>query len=643
MNSPLDPTAVCCDVVVTCDNVGFSVSTESEIATIALATDIAANQPLAVPKQIRTFGHSVLGRGPGLYENVASPNLAMPAIFRKTDFNGNLFEAVIRNTLDAELAGIVADGVTDNAAAITAASDWLGAKGGGRLLFPVGTIVIKSAPRLGVNGVIWEGASLGDETTRLKGTVLFSQRTDIGPKIIIGLEADYNVSKVATSGIRRMQLVGTGGMGYLVEVQAARGVYLQDLVVINTSGGFLQLGTSLSKMYVMSLNNVYGDVYGALSEDYAHGLLMQNFIGGLVMSDCHIGTGGGSIMPVIGGCGIKIPEEAGERPDGVNIANCGLGGFYRGIDIRGGGANWFTVNTYLDNIHTAGLYLEPSSSLNNFRFSNGHIIGRYLDPPSGSAGIVLGQIGPGLLRDILFSGNSIKHWSTNGLLLAGGAEILITGNLLHNCTQFADNASDTIQVVGTPANFVIAHNVLTNGPNRHRYGINNLREAVGFAPYSIVHNVIDNPGSNGINDPNRASGQLKKVVHNSSQGGVGSASSYGPWFASNLVSSSVSEQMFRVDGFGQGVVAPRRGRIIGLSGQINPPLTAGWAEIYVNINGTPVITVRIEPPDMINQYAPDDGIPFNTGDVLSIRYSTSASIVPLGSADLMADLLVYWD
>lgn len=92
-------------------------------------------------------------------------------------------------------------------------------------------------------------------------------------------------------------------------------------------------------------------------------------------------------------------------------------------------------------------------------------------------------------------------------------------------------------------------------------------------------------------------------------------------------------------------VAPRAGRIVGLTARLSAAITAGTADLSAGVNGTrDAQNVNMNDTDPTQQVsAVLDPIVFGAGDRLGVQITTDGAFAPDGSSELQASLEVIWD
>lgn len=119
----------------------------------------------------------------------------------------------------------------------------------------------------------------------------------------------------------------------------------------------------------------------------------------------------------------------------------------------------------------------------------------------------------------------------------------------------------------------------------------------------------------------------------------------GPWLQTNIAANQAATAMNLAGSANDNtMLALQAGTIIGVGVRSNANVTAGSLTVQPTVNGTAKGgTAVLDTTNVAKKVTLFTPVPFAAGDLLSIVSSSTSGLLPTGSADLQAYLLVKWD
>lgn len=462
----------------------------------ALKTKAAIATVTTPDEGFSTGGLTTFGDKGGLdWLDVPAYDVACPAYFRSIDFDGNLRQAVIKNqvTLEQALGSAATDGVTDCGPALGSISDWLGSKGGGSLILPAGITLCSTAPFIKASGVLLSGWARGSSQND-GGSVLNLTLASTGGKSFFGRD---DSTQGQCAGLRDMRLIGSGGLGKLIQSLHLRTFYADNLSFSNANGGFYDCGSASQATYFYFLSRIEGNCAGASLD---HLVNHPNCLGGAYAHHVHIE---GPATPVAASVGLSIPSTAVATPDGFNWDNCHFGLVDHGMKLEGGLANGNFTDVTFDRFGSTGIYINTTTGVRDVEFTNTHLKG-YLG--AGFAGtpnnaIVIDQNG-GSVNGLRFTSPRIAYTGRIAIWLVRGDKVRIINPTLTDVCCQTTNTYPAIKIEATASHFEIKGVTIQNDSQAlvPTYIVQNLglSQTAEIGPVKVLNMV---PGTGYISDP----------------------------------------------------------------------------------------------------------------------------------------------
>jgi hypothetical protein len=484
-------------------------------------------------------------------------------------------------------------------------------------------------------GVTVEGAgtSTGNENY---GTAL-DLRYSGGHKIILGNGA------TTRNGVRFTNMhiwAGDGGGTYVFESRKVRGL-LFDNITFGGVYGFLKAGRASEATAMLVFANIEGNMKSAGSPVHEHFVDCINVPGMLFFSGFgHVE--GHSTIPA-GSCCVNFGSTS-VAPDGFQIGQWTMRLFDRILNFRSGLANGFVLGTICDGFNSFGLYADTDvGAINMLNIVGAHFAGT-------AAAKLINSVGMAIFRTTFSAGgiqlgfNKTLDSGNEGIWLTGAMDINVRGNWIKDAGQKANNTYDGLRIGAGVTGQVCGNNVISTAANKVRYGT-----IVESAENDLIvrDNLSIGHATAGIHNPNRGSAARRIVRGNTGQGVLGKYV-LGNWMLENIT-APVADGGFLLPFTGASTsaynyIAIRRGRIVGISASVNAAITGGSLVVKPGINGAPgaglSVTLNSATQYAFATYA--DGLAFNAGDIISVRYTTDASFSP-GTLDALAFLEVVDD
>lgn len=462
------------------------------LVQLPFKSSIATASP---PSDFATINNSSSGDKGGMtWKRVVSYDPALPAYFRQADFNGNLYEAVVKNqvSLESAVGSAATDGVTDNGPAINSIQTWLGTKGGGSLILPAGIIIASTPPQISASGVLLSGWARGSSQND-GGTILSLTNPSAGAKALFGNDS---ATQAQCCGIRDLRLLGSGGAGKLIQTLNLRTFYANNISLNNSNGGALEFGSSTRATYFYFLSQIEGNCGGTLDHLINH----RNCLGGAYAHHVHLE---GPSVPVAASVGLSFPANAIVAPDGFNWADSHFGLVDHGLRLDGGLANGNFTDITFDRVGATGIYINTILGVRDVEFTNTHLKG-YLG--GGFAGtpnnaIVVNQNG-GNVSGLRFTSPRIAYFGQIAIWLVAGDKVrVINPNLTDVCCQ-TTNTYPAVKIESTFSHFEIKGLQISNDAQAlvPTYIVQNLglSQTAEITPVKVINLV---PGTGYISDP----------------------------------------------------------------------------------------------------------------------------------------------
>ena len=518
-------------------------------------------------------------------------------------------------------------GTTDNTTPIAC----MFASGASRMGLPPGNVRVDSQLTLDASGVSVFGYGRS-ASSAVFGTFL-DLRYAAGHAIIIG------------SGTQRIDIEfkdmhiyqGNGGDYYCFESVHVRGLFFRNITFSGVYG-FLKAGRVGEPSLYIAFDNIEGNMRETGTPEHEHFMDAVNVTGMLFFTG-HGHIEGYSTWPTTSR--FLNFGDSSAVPDGIQIGSWTIRQFGILFNFLNGVGNFFSTGT-LGDFCDFGFYADSDT---------GPVVGinitggRFAGGPSStgnSNGIVIFQTTEAV-NSIQITGNLIRDFGRYGIWINGTLDAEIVGNKIHNVGQQTDDTYDGIRVGTSVTGNIIGNLIFSDETNVHRYGVmidSAEDDLIITGNKSIGH------GTLGIGNNERGSAVDRIIRDNTGQGVLGKYI-LGPWTVENAAQNvsetdmnfafaggSVSAQHFR---------AIRRGRIIGISGNVNAAITAGNLVMYASINGTAsALTITLTDAAQYTKNTNDDGIEFAAGDIISVRYLTDGTYAP-ATLDLLAFLEIIDD
>ena len=540
----------------------------------------------------------------------------------------------MRDVVDARDYGVTANVSDDQTSSLNAAIAACAFTGGSaRLNLPPGVIRCDGQILVDLDGIVVSGQ--GRSVNQIAGGTTLDLRYSAAHKILIGNGSTTR----ASVEFRDLHIDGNnGGNTYVFESRKLRGLHFKN-VTFNGIFGFLKAGRSGETTTYISFDGIEGNMKESGSPVHEHFIDAVN-VPGMVFFSGHGHVEGYSTIPS-GSCFLNFGTTS-ESPDGIQIGTWTIRQFDRFFNFRSGVYNTHLTGTIMD-FCSYGVYADtdvgPISGLN---ITGCHIAGSAAAKSAESYGISISQT-TGAAEAVQVVANKIRDFGRNAVWLEGAMDAAVVGNSAIDVCQQTDATYSAFRIGANITGSVTGNTSKASAANQPAYGF--LIESTED-DLIVTGNVSIGHTAGGVSNANRGSAGRRAIRMNTGQSHLGKYI-VGPWTIENadanvggepmwfaMAGGSISTEHFR---------AIRRGRITGISVSSNAAVSAGELAASASINGTPsALTATLTSINQRVVATSADGIAFDAGDSISVRYETNGAWAP-ATSEILAFLEIVDD